>query len=56
MQISENIIKLKAIVKRLESLSASANPIDYAPIFDAWIEAHIVVGSGMIEADRLGNL
>ena len=56
MKNSENILKLKALVKRLENLSAPASPIDYSPIFDAWIEAHIVVGDGIIEADRLGNL
>jgi len=56
MEISENLLKIKAIVKELELLLCNANPIDKGALFEPYTRLYANAGQGVIEADRLGNL
>ena len=56
MNIAENLLKIKAIVRELELLMANANPLDKKCLFEPYVRLHAETSQGVIEADRLGNL
>lgn len=55
MDIAENLIKIKAIVRELEQLVSNASPIDKSALFEPYTRLYANAGQGVIEADRLGN-
>lgn len=55
MDISERLIRIKAIVKELEQLCAQASPMKKDLYFKPFTHLYAEVGQGLIEADRLGN-
>lgn len=55
MNIAENLLNIKAIVKELELLMANANPKDKTCLFEPYVRLHAETSQGVIEADRIGN-
>lgn len=55
MNIAENLLKIKAIVRELELLMANANPLDKKCLFEPYVRLHAETSQGVIEADRIGN-
>ena len=55
MNIAENLLRIKAIVRELEALMATANPINRDCLFEPYVRLHIESSQGVIEADRIGN-
>lgn len=55
MNIAENLLNIKAIVKELELLMATVNPKDKTCLFEPYVRLHAETSQGVIEADRIGN-
>jgi len=55
MNIAENILNMKAILKELEILVADSSCINRDALFEPYTRMNAEVGQGLIEADRLGN-